>query len=485
MGGNISGNILNFKGCPDLKVNHVTLASNVSGYTMAKFEAVGSINCSGDIDYSILVGNGGSGQGPLMVFVNQAITTSGSCLHNFIDNQSYVNISGYYFNRDPLFVNASGGDFRLDVNSPCASAAESISFVDLFGEVEVEQTTLSEKSIQFMILNQGVKAIQPSGIYVVKNGAAVFFDADPNLDNDMDVTLNKQYMIHSSGQVFQSFGSGVNVTGYEADYKLIPYIDYTDNQEKYYVQPFSILSFDELVNSVSGSLQDVAISGVYQFHGFTRDRFQMTDGLPLYWVGEKYNSYLYGYSMLENIKAVTYPIFLDNRLQSVQLLDLQFLYKSEGQSTVTVDKIFVDDHYETRNINIDNGNGIFKFRSFEPIKGLSIAALGTLSDWLVVLAREEVKSDNQDVNINHHLHFYNKYEQDSFVVPVTSISGVPLLQDVNVGDITFNDIGNLLVSVSGVINTYKILYDYALLSRTPGALKSTLLFREDYQGVQI
>lgn len=485
MGANISGGLLDFKGCPDLKVNHVTLASNVSGYTIAKFEPSGTINCSGTIDYSILVGNAGSGQGPLVVLGSQKITSSGCCLYNFVDNQSYTGVSGFYFNRDPLFVNASGGDLRPDINSPCASAADSIDFIDLFGNVNVEQTTLSEKSIKFMILNQGVKAIQPSGIYVVRGGSAVFFKSDSNLNNDMDVLINKQYQVHSSGQTFQSFANGGIVTGFESDYKLIPYIDYESNQEKYIVNPFTILSFDDLVNSVSGFLQDVTVSGLYQFSGFTRDRFQRMDGLPLYWVGEKYNSYLYGYDMMANVKADTYPLFLDTSFQSVQLNDLTFLYKNEGQATVTTDKIFVDDHYEQRNISIDNANGIFKFRSFEKQPGMSVAAIGTLSDWLVVLGREDVKDKNEDLHIKHHLYFYNKYERDQFVTPVATVSGVVGLDDVNVGDITFNDIGNLLVSVSGSINVYKLLYDYALLTRTAGSLKSSLLFREDYEGVQI
>lgn len=485
MGANISGGLLDFKGCPDLKINHVTLASNVSGYTIAKFEPSGSINCSGTIDYSILVGNAGSGQGPIVVLGSQKITSSGCCLYNFVDNQSYTGVSGYYFNRDPLFVNASGGDLRPDVNSPCASAADSIDFIDLFGDVNVEQTTLSEKSIKFMLLNQGIKAVQPSGIYVVKGGSAVFFKSDPTLDNDMDVLLNKQYQVHASGQTFQSYTNGGVVTGFESDYKLIPYVDYESNEEKYVVHPFTILSFDDLINSVNGFLQDVAVSGLYQFNGFTRDRFQRMDGLPLYWVGEKYNGYLYGYDMLANAKADTYPLFLDTNFQSVQLTDINFLYRNEGQATVTTDKIFVDDHYEQRNISIDNANGIFKFRSFEKQPGMSVAALGTLSDWLVVLGREDVKDQNEDLHIRHHLYFYNKYDRDPFVTPVAAISGVAGLYDVNVGDITFNDLGNLLVSVSGSINVYKLLYDYALLTRTNGLLKSSLLFREDYEGVQI
>jgi len=45
------------------------------------------------------------------------------------------------------------------------------------------------------------------------------------------------------------------------------------------------------------ALQDIEVSRKFKYNGFTRDRFQDSDGTPLYWVGEEYNNcFLIGFS---------------------------------------------------------------------------------------------------------------------------------------------------------------------------------------------
>lgn len=481
MAANASGDMLLFQGCPDINIRHVTLASNVSGYAIAKFESLNSINCSGNIDYSILVGNIGSGMGPLARSnTNQMIVSNTSCLYNFNDNESYTGISGYYFNRNPLFVNAVSGDLRPDVNSPCASSAEELDLIENFGDVTIETTELNKEAIKFSIYRQNINAVKPSGMYIIGSGLAVFFQSDSSLDNEMDVTINKQYKMYASGKTFQSYSNQVDVKGYDKDYKLIPYTDYASNQMQYYVEPFTILSFEEVLEKSGASFQSIEISGKYKFHGFTRDRYLDVNGNPLYWVGEEYNSYLYGYSILNNSRIVTYPLFPASGMSSVTLYDVPYISKTNGYANIYSDKVYVDDHYESRNIPFQNVDGIFKFKSFEKDTTLKISALGTIGDYLTVLGREEHRDDTKPVSVKHNLHFFNKFEKHPFVKSTVMFSGLALLDNVTVGDMTFNDMGNLLISVSGVINQYKFYYDYALLTRSQGAMKSTLLFREKY-----
>lgn len=486
MAANASGDMLLFQGCPSVELDHITLASNVSGYAMAKFEALGGIDCSGNINYSILVGNIGSGMGPLArTDTNQIILSSGSCLYNFVNNQTYTGIVGSYFNKDPLFVNTASGDLRPDVNSPCASAAEALDFVENFGDVILEPVVLNKEAIKFNIYNQKVRAITPSGMYFIGSGLAIFFQANEGLDNDMDIIINKQYKIHASGNTFQSYSNQVQVSGYAKDYKLIPYMDYTLNETLYYVQPFTILSFDDVLNRTGGRLQSIEVSGKFKFHGFTRDRYTTMAGDPLYWVGEEYNSYLYGYSLLSNSRVITYPLFTGSGVSSVTLPDVQYLSRTNGYANIFSNKIYVDDHYEARNMPFQSVDGLFKFKSFEKDTTLKIAALGTIGDYLTVMGREEHRDDNNPVSIKHNLYFYNKFEQDPYVKPTVIFSGLAALDNVNMGDMTFNDTGDVLVSVSGAVNQYKFFYDYALLTRSPGVMKSTLLFREKYNGVNL
>ena len=483
---NVSGNLLLFKGCPNITLNHLTFASNVSGFAMAQFEALSGVNCSGNILYSILVGNIGSGMGPLSRSnTSQNIISTTSCLYNFVPNQSYTGVSGTYFNKDPLFVNASAGDLRPDVNSPCASTADYLDFLDGFDDIVIDTQTLNKESIKFYLLNQGIKAVTPSGIYVIGDGLAVYLQADSSLDNDMDIVINKQYKVQSSGVTFQSFSNGINISGYMGDYKLIPYIDFKTNETKYYVQPFSILSFQDVLEKVGGTFQAVEVSGKFRYNGFTRDRFSNVDGIPLYWVGEDYNNYLYGYSSLSNTKIVTYPLFLASGSLSVTLPDVDYLSRVNGYGNILSNKVYVNDHYETRNIPLQNIDYLFPFKTYEKDTSSKIAALGTMGDYLTVLAREEHRDNTEAVAIKHYLHLYNKFERDPFFSSTVTFSGGRGLENVNVGDITFNDVGDLLVSVSGLINQYKFFYDYALVTRSPGILKSTLLFREQYNGVNI
>ncbi|HLD91544.1 MAG TPA: hypothetical protein VI911_11150 [Patescibacteria group bacterium] len=486
-GANISGNLLLFSGCPDITMNHASLASNISGYTMTAFVSGGGLACSGLIEYSIIVGNAGSGMGPFDIYDAQFITVSGCCIYNFIDDETYTGLSGFYFNKDPLFVNASGGDLRPDINSPCVSNADSIEIVEALSGVTVETVQLNKEAIKFYLRDQDIKAVIPSGIYVVGSGLAVFFKADPSLDNNMDILIHKQYKVLGSGITFQSFQNTAGIIGFDSDYKLIPYIDYASNAVMYYVQPFTMLSFSDMVNSASATLQDIEVSGKFKYNGFTRDRFQDSDGTPLYWVGEEYNNYLYGYSILSNEKVMTYPLFNSSGVSpSVTLSDLNYLSRTSTQANIWSDKVYVDDHYESRNISIDNQDGIFKFKSFEKDTSLGLEAIGTLGDWLVVSARQQYKDDSDVVSTKHNLYFYNKYEINPFEEPIKVFSGVIGLDDVTIGDLTFNDVGNLLISVSGYINFYKLFYDYALLTRLPnGTIKSTLLFREDYTGVKL
>ena len=481
MAANISGSMLYFVGCPNINLNHCTLSSNVSGYTIAKFIPSGAINCSGNINYSILVGNGGSGNGPLVFPSSQNIISNTSCIYNFIPNQIYTTVSGSYFNLDPVFVNPSGGDLRVDINSPCACTGEKLSFLDQFQNVEVSNTSPTLQSVSFTLPNSIIYAVPPSNVYMVGDSLAIYYQSDSNLDNDMDLSVNTQYVIDGSGLTYQSYtddGASSNAS----DYKLIPYFDTSTGKTQYYVQPFTMFSFASIMNT-NATFSNINVSGLYRYQGFTRDRFQTTDGTGLYWVGEYYNNYLIGFSSIGNVKKATYPLFLNNTPLSVQLQDLNTLGQNTTQSMVLSNKVWIDDHYVTQSIALPQATNLFQFQSFTNDQYMTISALATLADNIVVLGKQE----NVSNTFQHNLYFFNKYDTNLFKLPATIFSGVPDLDNLDVGDITFSDMGELLVSVSGYVNFYHLFYDYALANRdtTGSSIKTTVLFRESYNGVSL
>ena len=484
---NISGTVFAFSGCPDFTINHVTLSSDVSGYAIATFKESDSVNCSGNIDYSIIIGNAGSGQGPFIIDADQYVNTNLSCLYNFVANESLTDISGVYFNRDPLLVNPTSGDLRPDVNSPCASTADKIEFLNPLGDVEIIKTPANYESVKFYDYYMNIKATQPSGIYIVGSGDAIFFKADTSLINDMRVIINKQYTINNSGIVFQSFSNEGSSPGFSEDYKFIPKLDVTNNQTNYWVQPFSILDFTDILNSIDGTLQDVYVSGVYKYIGFTRDVFQNVDGTPLYWVGEYYNNFLYGYSSLTNERISTYPLLNTSGVYHADLSksNLNYVSRTKTSNTIRTSKVYIDDHYEERLIQVPTSDGMFQLQTFEPEPRTKISSLAVLNDDLLVLTRRDTTSDNGSLDIDYNLYFYNKYKKDLYQQP-DRIHSMLDLKDVVTGDMAFNDDGRLLISVSGYINTYRLYYDYALALRNPGIVKTTLIFREDYEdGVNV
>lgn len=485
---NISGNLMLLSGCPDFNITHNTLVSNVSGYAVLSL-ASGVVNSSGNIHYSILVGDNGTGDGPINLSnTNQSIVSTGlSCIYDFIGSSNYNNISGVFFNRDPLLVNPISGDLRPAINSPCASTADNINAIITLGDAVVEPTPINYNNAKFYLPNtdQLVKAIPPSSIYTVGDGLALFFKADENLDNDIDVIVNKQYKIHNNSQTFQSYINN-GLKGFESDYKLIPYIDYSTNRESYYVQPFTILSFEDLLNAADLTYQDISISGIFRFTGFSRDSFIDKNENQLYWVGEYYNNYLYGYSNITNERVYAYPLFVPSGTPpSVVLSDLNYIQQNAGITTVLSKNVFVKDHYEERYIQINNPEGSFKFKSFENDNEIKIAALGTLSDWLFILQRQQKDSDNDGIiDTKHNLYLFNKYEKEPFIQPIKVFSG--LVDKEIASDITFNNKGQCLISTSGFIHTFDLYYDYALASYTPeSTIKTTLLLREKYDEVKL
>ena len=483
MAANVSGNMLLFQGCPNVSFYYDTFASNVSGYAIAKFATYSSIPCSGIINYSIMVGNAGSGQGPLIINNGQLISSNTSCLYNFT-TQTYTGISGSYFNADPLFINASGGDLRPSVVSPCACAGGPIAFLEEFDNTNITVNTPTQKSISFTLPNSTIWAIPPSNVFTVGNGLAMLYQADPNIDNDMDVTVNTQYIVNGSGMTEQSYRNN-NTSNYIYDYRLIPYNDPVNNTVLYYVEPFTIFDYSDVINSlVSTTFQDISVSGIYKYHGFSRDTFQTLGGTGIYWVGEVYNRYLYGFSIFGNTKILTYPLFPMSGGLSIQLQDLQIISQTAGQTSVRSNNVWVNDHYESRNIDIAQATTTLPFQSYEFDPSLSISALAVMSDYVYVLAKN-INPVNTLIGWEHDLYLYNKYDTELFLSPTNIFSGIAGLNTINVGDMTFNDLGNLVVGYSGYVNYYQFFYDYALATRSTGTIKTTLLLREKYNGVNL
>ena len=478
---NTSGTFLGLYGCINYNINHSTLAANVANYNIIKLTSSGGYNTSGNILNSIVVGSGNSSNGPILFSdANQYMYSSLSCLYNFNKLTSYTNISGSYMNMDPMFVNATSGDLRLDVNSPCACAADPIENVLSSVVTDIIPTPIDPSAVKFFELDGIIRTPQPATTYVAGNGKAIFLKSDPSLINNIYIEINKQYEVTGSGTTVQSFKGNTQINkSYSNDYKLIPFVEKITNETKYYVIPYTIFDYDYILNSMNAKLQSIDISGKFKLKGFTRDRFTLNDGTPIYWIGEEYNNFLYGFSSIDNAKKLTYPLFpLYSDPLSVPITNL-----TTTAGYVTTDKVYINDHFETRDIAVSINDSTFQFISYEQDTTKKVEAMCSMGDWLVVLNSEYLTNIQTK---KHDLTLYNKYDNSLFIKPIVNMSGVIGLDNVNIGDLTFTDDGKLLVSVSGYINTYNFYYDYALATRTPGTIKTTLLFREQYaNGVDI
>jgi hypothetical protein len=254
----------------------------------------------------------------------------------------------------------------------------------------------------------------------------------------------------------------------------------------YYVEPFTMFSFSDMVKQLNGKLANVWVSGMYQFNGLARDSFRRMDNHGVYWVGEEVNDYLYCYTNLTNEKLDTWPLFIGSgAAPSVQLTNITGYDKTAHGITFSSKNIYVNDHYETRTVQLANTDGLMPFQSFVKDPHLDLKALCTFGDYLLVLCGRNVMAGETILHNEHDLYFFNKYEQEPFEIPTQILSGVWNLTDVLPRDMTINDMGELLVGLSGTVYWYEFVYDYALAVRNPANNQFSLFFREEYEGVQV
>lgn len=476
---------INILECEDFELNHCSfLRTDASSYILfASGNATKAT--SGNVNYSILAS---SGVFPVSGYGTVTMLAASSCFTNYAaldGSMQYDIISGTYMTRDPLFTNITTGDLRISANSPCACNADYLAgAAEASGQIT--KTLLNKEAIKFYIRNYETYADpQPSGIHIVQGGKAVYFPSATDLENVMDVVIYTQYTVDGDVTTVQALSDDRDTEHpFPRDYKLLPRKKFNTNEIEYYVLPYTILPLEDLIVTLSDEVAEMTVSGIYRRYGFTRDHAITSDGTPFYWIGEKTNQYLYRYSAVDNQKLDTYMLYPTGMYGTVKLSDVEYVAKSRYSAVVKTSKVYDKDHYSTRLINVPNAEGFFPFISTERDRNKELRAVVEYRDWLYLLTRNTtteggVTSFNTDLNI------YSKYDRFPFEEPLMVISGIPNIIGENASDMTVDDEGNLYISSSGQIAKYAQKYDYALVSRTPGTVKTTLTFREHYDGVNL
>lgn len=470
-------------GCPDMTLHYCSFA-NTSGTVLYAPAS------SGNIEYTIIAASGGAPVTSDGYTAANAIDATGSCLVNYSAiGTAYTYVSGHYITVDPLFTDVDGGDVRLRATSPCGSAAEYIDEVSFSGNQQV-YTTVSPSSVHFFEHDQDWKAPRPTGFYIVQDGQALFMEGYGGLTDSMDVVIYNQYSIQATGILVEQ--SLVDAEGkeskYTKDYKIVERMNYESNQPEYYAEPYSIISLDNLVKSTVDELVEAEVSGIIQNVSMSMDHVIINDGEPHYWVLESSNENINLYSSLDHTKLATYPLFRKpvSGSATVLLRDMDQIGSWQQTSRYTTNKFYKDGIGPIeKTITISDSEPRFKWINYLIDQTITPQAILSYKDWIYVITKNTHVTNN-DTESYASFYTYNKFDRYPFENPVSTFNISGNLVNYTPTDLTVDDLGHIYIStVSGAIVKYQQMYDYALMTRNPGTMSTTLTFRENYQGVEL
>lgn len=135
------------------------------------------------------------------------------------------------------------------------------------------------------------------------------------------------------------------------------------------------------------------------------------------------------------------------------------------------------------NLSPDKKEIYSRFINYEPDKRKQLRAIMDYRDWIYILVKVKLGDEDTTSYITN-LEIYNKFERFPFQTPASILSGVPGLAG-DPSDMSIDDDGNIYIASSGQITRYKQLYDYALITRTTGTMKTNITLREKYDGLRV
>lgn len=458
--------------------NHLTTVNDQSG-------VIKLLNSSGNITYSILVSSGS-------IPVSGGISLlSGSCIYDITSPQwTGFGVNNIY--ADPLFVGS--GDFRLVTRSFCACVADYINDTE-YDPTAVVKSNLSASGIQFFSTVDDYKVVSPSSIYLVRDGMAIYLLSGNYLSDNIKLNINTQYFVSSDIETIQSLSdSRITKHPYPNDYMITSRYSYALKDYDMFVIPYTIVPLDSLLLSKKDKLRDVVISGYFQDSLLERDHL-ILGNKPIHWILDSANSYLKARTSDTQEEIGIYPLFSQSNISGFPIVTLADMYpinKGLTQSQFQTDKYFDGKTVSTKTLIFASPEPKFKLFSFT--RDLAQNPVGILDyrDWLYVL-NERTLLNNTDVVIVDEVEtkksslfvsIYNKFDQYPFESKYEIDLKSP--KDIHgVTDICVDDVGDLHILSSGTIARFKQFYDYALVTRNIGTMKTTLTLREEYEGVQI